>query len=88
MADPNSVSTKHILFSGDSSDGVVIGGASTALVGFHGVTAVAQATAITTVVSGTAATTATYGTPTPDLVNLITAVNSIITALHNKGLIG
>lgn len=81
-------------------DGVTVGGTaaspatvdlgllSTDLVGFHGKAAIAQAGAITTIASGTATTTATYGFPTPDIATLFTTVNSILTVLRNKGLIG
>ena len=77
---------------GKTATGVVatvdLGQASTDLVGFHGVTAIAQAATLATIVSGTAATTATFGTPTPDIATLFAAVNAIQVVLHNKGITG
>lgn len=80
--------TDETLNVGRSGQAVQIGLAAATLVGFHGATPVAQATAITTIASGTAATTATYGAPTPDIATLFTAVNAILTVLHNKGITG
>lgn len=72
---PSTTVTANYLFNGDASNGVLLGGSPTNLVGFHGVTPVAQATAITAL--GNAAT----GT------EIATAVNAIITLLENKGLV-
>jgi hypothetical protein len=72
---PSTTVTANYLFNGDASNGVLLGGAPTNLVGFHGVTPVAQAAAITAL--GNAAT----GT------EIATAVNAIITLLENKGLV-
>lgn len=62
-----------------------LGQTATEKIGMHGVECT-QAAAIATVVSGTAATTAAYGTVNPDLAAVIIAVNSIITALREKGI--
>jgi hypothetical protein len=71
---PSTTVTANYLFNGDASNGVLLGGSATNLVGFHGATPVAQAGAITAL--GNSAT----GT------EIATAVNAIITALKNKGL--
>jgi hypothetical protein len=71
---PSSTVTANYLFNGDASNGVLLGGSPTKLVGFHGSTPVAQASAITAL-SNTATGT-----------EIATAVNAIITALKNKGL--
>lgn len=71
---PSTTVTANYLFNGDASNGVLLGGSATNLVGFHGATPVAQASAITAL--GNSAT----GT------EIATAVNAIITALKNKGL--
>jgi hypothetical protein len=42
MAAPNSTSTSHYLYDGDSSDGILIGGSAAKLVGFYGKVPVAQ----------------------------------------------
>ena len=55
-------------------DGTNIGRSSTELVGFHGVTGVAQASFIATVTASTTITAA------------VAAINSILTVLSNKGL--
>ena len=76
MANPGPATTvtANYIFNGDASNGVLLGGSATKLVGFHGVTPVAQAAAIT------ALTNTATGT------EIATAVNAIITALKNKGL--
>ena len=76
MANPGPASTitAHYLLNGDSTDGVLIGGAATNKVGFYGATPVVQAAAISTI--GDSAT----GT------EIATAVNDIIAALQNLGL--
>ena len=71
---PASTVTANYIFNGDASNGVLLGGSATKLVGFHGATPVAQASAITAL-SNTATGT-----------EIATAVNAIITALKNKGL--
>jgi hypothetical protein len=77
MANPGPASsqTPVQLFNGDAADGIIIGGSATKLVGFHGVAATAQAAAITDIAddaSGAA---------------IATAVNALIAALADKGLI-
>lgn len=42
MAAPNTVTTKHYLYDGDSSDGILLGGSATKTIGFYGATPVAQ----------------------------------------------
>ena len=74
MAAPNSVTTPHYLYNGDSTDGIVLGGSATNLVGFYGATPVSQQAAVSTI--GDSAT----GT------EIATAVNGIIAALQNLGL--
>jgi hypothetical protein len=71
---PSTTVTANYLFNGDASNGVLLGGSPTKLVGFHGVTPVAQASAITTISNSATGT------------EIATAVNAIITALKNKGL--
>lgn len=77
MANPGPASTQttNFLFNGDSTDGIQIAGAATDKLAFHGKTPVVQAAAITNI--GNSAT----GT------EIATAVNSILVALRNKGLI-
>lgn len=77
MANPGPASTvtPHPLFNGDSTDGVQIVGSASQTLGFHGATPVAQAGAITNL-SNTATGT-----------EIATAVNAILVALRNKGLI-
>jgi hypothetical protein len=70
-----------------SPDGAQIGGASTDLIAFHGSTPVDQAAAITAVgTSIPVAACASFGLTSTQLTALVTAVNSIITALQEKGL--
>jgi hypothetical protein len=72
---PASTQTTNYLFNGDSSDGVQLAGSATELLAFHGATPVDQAAAITNL--GNTAT----GT------EIATAVNAILVALREKGLI-
>lgn len=70
-----------------SLQGSVAVGRATDLVGFYGVTPVAQAAAITAI-TVTQPTLTQFGfTTTAQFNNLIAAVNSIITALTNIGVI-
>jgi hypothetical protein len=73
MANPGPATTvtPNYIFNGDASNGVLLGGAASNLVGFHGATPVAQAAAI--------------AVPT-DLATSIVAITAIITVLKNKGL--
>jgi homospermidine synthase len=71
---PSTTVTANYLFNGDASNGVLLGGSATNLVGFHGATPVAQASAITAITNTATGT------------EIATAVNAIITALKNKGL--
>ena len=77
MANPGPASTQstNFLFNGDSTDGVQIAGAAADKLAFHGSTPVIQAAAITNL--GNSAT----GT------EIATAVNAVLVALRNKGLI-
>ena len=77
MANPGPASTQttNYLFNGDSTDGIQLAGAATDKLAFHGATPVDQAAAITNL--GNSAT----GT------EIATAVNSILVALREKGLI-
>jgi hypothetical protein len=73
----------HIL--GDNApEGQSVGSSATELVGLHGV-AVAQAANITT--QATSATTLTDGTIVVRMNQLVVKVNSILTALRNKGIL-
>lgn len=72
---PASTQTTNFLFNGDSTDGVQIAGAAADKLAFHGSTPVIQAAAITNL--GNTAT----GT------EIATAVNAVLVALRNKGLI-
>lgn len=72
---PASTTTAHYLFNGDSTDGVLIGGAAANLVGFHGATPTAQGTAITALGNSASGT------------EIATAVNAIITLLETKGFV-
>ena len=68
-------------------DGTLLGQASTDLIAFHGGTPCDQAAAITAVgTSVPVAACASFGLTSTQLTALITAVNSIITALQEKGL--
>ncbi|NBW19977.1 MAG: hypothetical protein EBR82_69600 [Caulobacteraceae bacterium] len=70
---PASTTTAHYLYDGDSTDGILLGGSASKLVGFHGATPVAQASAITTISNSATGT------------EIATAVNALITVLKNKG---
>jgi len=70
---PASTTTAHYLYDGDSTDGILLGGSASKLVGFHGATPVAQASAITTITNSATGT------------EIATAVNALITVLKNKG---
>lgn len=68
-------------------DGTLLGQASTDLIAFHGGTPCDQAAAITAVgTSVPVAACGAYGLTTTQLTAMITAVNSLITALQEKGL--
>jgi hypothetical protein len=77
MANPGPASTQstNYLFNGDSSDGVQIAGSATDLLAFHGATPVDQAGAIANIANDASGTV------------IATAVNSILAALREKGLI-
>lgn len=70
---PASTTTAHYLYDGDSTDGILLGGSASKLVGFHGATPVAQASAITAITNTATGT------------EIATAVNALITVLKNKG---
>jgi len=70
---PASTTTAHYLYDGDSTDGILLGGSASKLVGFHGATPVAQASAITAISNSATGT------------EIATAVNALITVLKNKG---
>lgn len=77
MANPGPASsqTTNYLFNGDSTDGIQIAGSASDLLAFHGAAPVNQADAIANI--GNSAT----GT------EIATAVNGILAALREKGLI-
>jgi len=70
---PASTTTAHYLYDGDSTDGILLGGSASKLVGFHGANPVVQASAITTISNSATGT------------EIATAVNALITVLKNKG---
>jgi hypothetical protein len=70
-----------------SSDGSQIGGASTDLIAFHGATPCDQAAAITSVSTSAAVSVCgAFAFTSAQANGLITAVNSILAALNEKGL--
>jgi len=77
MANPGPASTQttNFLFNGDSTDGIQIAGAAADKLAFHGSTPVVQAAAITNLGNSASGT------------EIATAVNAILVALRNKGLI-
>ena len=77
MANPGPASTQttNFLFNGDSTDGVQIAGAAADKLAFHGSTPVVQALALTNLGNSASGT------------EIATAVNAILVALRNKGLI-
>jgi hypothetical protein len=72
---PATTQTDNFLFNGDSTDGIQIAGAATDKLAFHGKTPVVQAAAITNISNSATGT------------EIATAVNSILVALRNKGII-
>jgi hypothetical protein len=69
-------------------DGMNIGKASTSLVGFHGVTPVDQAAAITSVSTSAAVSICgSFGFTSTQANGIITALNAVLAALNEKGLI-
>lgn len=70
----------------NDDDGLNIGKAATNLVAFHGSTPCDQAAVITSV-STSAAVSGAFGFTTTQAAALLTAVNAIITALKEKGLV-
>jgi hypothetical protein len=77
MANPGPASTQstNYLFNGDSTDGIQLAGAATDKLAFHGATPVDQAGAIANIANDASGTV------------IATAVNSILAALREKGLI-
>jgi hypothetical protein len=72
---PATTQTTNFLFNGDSTDGIQIAGAAADKLAFHGSTPVDQAGAITSLAADPAATA------------VAVAVNAILVALREKGLI-
>lgn len=71
----------------NSEDGAVIGALSTDLVAFHGGTPCDQAAAAVSITTGIQVTTGCAGfTTTAQVTSVITAINAIIAALKEKGL--
>lgn len=77
MANPGPASTQtaNYLFNGDSTDGIQIAGSASDLLAFHGASPVNQAGAIANIANDANGTA------------IATAVNSILAALREKGLI-
>jgi hypothetical protein len=77
MANPGPASTQstNYLFNGDSTDGIQIAGAASDKLAFHGAAPVDQAGAITNLANDANGTA------------IATAVNAILVALREKGLI-
>ena len=73
---------------GGSSDGVTLGGATTALIGFYG-SAVAQAAAVTSVTTtGATSTTNAFGyTTTAQADAIVASLNALIVANRGMGII-
>lgn len=67
-------------------DDVTLGGSATDLVGFHGVSA-DQAAAITSPAATAATSTTPFGYSEAQANAIVTAVNSILVALREKGII-
>jgi hypothetical protein len=84
-----SARTQYNLLDVNQPDGALIGQASTSLVGFYGITPVDQAAAITS--PGTTASvpgsTSGYGFGSSQATALTVAVDSILTALKEVGII-
>lgn len=79
------MAAEQVTYNGD--DGAVIGATTSDLIAFHGSSPVDQAAAITAVgTSIPVAACATFGLTSTQLTALVTAVNSLITALQEKGL--
>lgn len=72
---PASTQTPVQLFGGSAADGIQLGGSAAALVAFHNATPCAQAGAITNLANDANGTA------------IATAVNAILVAMRNKGLI-
>lgn len=72
---PASTQTTNFLFNGDSTDGIQLAGAATEKLAFHGSTPVDQAAAITDLSNAATGT------------EIATAVNAVLVALRDKGLI-
>lgn len=72
---PASTQTTNFLFNGDSTDGIQLAGAATDKLAFHGATPVDQAAAITNLANNA------------DGTAIATAVNAVLVALREKGLI-
>ena len=77
MANPGPASTQtaNYLFNGDSTDGIQIAGSASDLLAFHGASPVNQADAIANIANDASGTA------------IATAVNAILVALREKGLI-
>ena len=77
MANPGPASTQstNYLFNGDSTDGIQLAGSATDKLAFHGAAPVDQAGAIANIANDANGTA------------IATAVNSILVALREKGLI-
>lgn len=65
----------------------LVGLSATDTIGFYGTTPVAQAAAVTSI-STSAAVSGAFGFTSAQANGIITSLNSLITALHNLGLIG
>jgi dTDP-4-dehydrorhamnose reductase len=72
---PATTQTTNFLFNGDSTDGIQIAGAAADKLAFHGSDPVIQAAAITNLGNSASGT------------EIATAVNAILVAMRNKGLI-
>lgn len=84
---PNVVSSSMEIVTPKTPDGMVVGKTATELVGFHG-KASAQASNVPLVATTASTATTPVGFTTTTQANaIVTAVNSILTALINKGII-
>jgi len=89
MSNPGPATTTSTPYGFGGGQPAEIGTSATDLVGFYGVAGVAQASAITAVTTTGATTTAPFGYSTSTQANaIVSALNSVITALHNIGITG
>jgi hypothetical protein len=82
-----SARTQYQMVGCEQPDGALIGQSSASLVGFYGITPVAQASSITSPGTTASVSTSPYGFGSTQATALTVAVDSILTALKNVGII-